>query len=64
MKDTKGKTQNGAWAVDKDITGERVVLSLFQGEGAEARLTLEEADRLGRALVDAAESIKQRLSTT
>lgn len=59
----RGKTQDGEWVLDKDLTGERVVLSLLQGEGAEARLTLKEATGLGQALVDVAAEMRVRLQS-
>ncbi len=57
----RGKTEDGDWVIDKDLSAERVVLSLLQGKGAEARLTLEEAANLGQALVDVAASMRSRL---
>ena len=57
----RGKTQDGEWVVDKDLFGERVVLSLLQGNGVEARLTLTEADALGKTLAKTVETMRQRL---
>ena len=58
----RGKTQDGDWVVDKDLSSEKVVLSLLQGAGAEARLTLDEARDLGSALLNASVSMRARLS--
>ncbi len=62
--DMRGKTQDGKWVVDKDLSGEKVVLSLLQGDGSgsEARLELEGADKLGSALVETASSMRQQLN--
>ena len=61
----RGKTEHGEWVVDKDLTAERVVLSLLRKpRGHEARLTLEEASTLGASLIATARSMKQRLDST
>ncbi len=57
----RGKTDDGAWVVDKDLTAERVVLGVLQGVGTDVRLALEEAESLGQALTDTARSMRQRL---
>lgn len=57
-----GKTKDEAeWSVDMDVMGETVALSITKGQAAmEARMTPDQAEQLGRALVKSAQYVRQR----